>query len=193
MGTLPFSLTRSHLDLKRLFIQHNDLSGTFPPTMSNLKFLTDLLIEGNKFTGEIHGGLCEKNLNQGFFDQQVDSGVERDGCNSIACPVNAASMDGKYPCRPCGQEEFTPYLGHTGECYHQDEKNLLDTIFHKLNGPAWKENTGWGIDGIGPCDYLGVGCNGSGRVGSIDLKGMGLSGTLPREIGMLRQLIYLGM
>jgi len=194
MGTLPVvSLTQSHLDLSQIHIQHNDLSGTIPSGIANIKFLKELLIDGNKFTGELHENVCNLKLNKIANDWQGAEEIDQDACELIACPVNTASDDGRYPCKRCGAQKYTPYLGHNGQCSPSDEGVILNEVYHKTNGPAWRNHAGWGMDGVDKCDYAGVECNGSGHVMSLNLKGVGLTGTLPEEIGMLRQLQFLDL
>lgn len=193
MGTLPVvSLTQSHLDLSQIQIQHNDLSGAIPSGIANLKFLSELLIDGNKFTGELHENVCNLKLNEVPNDWQGENESDQDPCELIACPVNTASYDGRHPCKRCGAQEYTPYLGHNGQCSPSDESVILNEVYSKTNGPAWRNNAGWGMDGVDKCDYAGVECNDSDHVMTLNLKGMGLTGTIPEEIGMLRQLQFLG-
>jgi len=189
MGTIPLSLTREGLSLIQLFIQHNDLSGTVPTALTNLKFMKDLYIDGNKFTGDVPSSLCLMNLNT----HSVNNGAEgRDGCNSIACPVNTVSPEGVFPCNLCGGQGYSPYLGHDKTCYHMNEKILLDIFYDKTNGPSWKDSLGWGVDNVGVCKYKGVQCNGSGHIVVLDLSNNGLMGEIPEDIGMLRHLRVLG-
>jgi hypothetical protein len=193
MGTIPLSLTREGLSLLQLFIQNNDLSGTVPTALSNLKFMKDLYIDGNKFTGDVPSSLCLMKLNSHFIDGDGDGdGDGRNGCNSIACPINTVSPEGVFPCTPCGDQGHSPYLGHDKMCYHMNEKIILGIFYEKTNGPGWKDSSGWGVDKVEVCYYKGVQCNTSGHIVVLDLSNNGLIGEVPEEIGMLRHLRVLG-
>jgi len=192
MGTFPISLTRDDIGLVQLFLEHNDLSGTVPASLANLKHIKDLFIDGNKFTGYVPPSLCTLGLNQDFVIANGEEQDGRNGCNSIACPVNTVSKEGVFPCIECGSQGYSPYLGHDGRCFHLNEKILLDIIYDKTNGPMWHDSRGWGVDNVGVCNYKGIECNGAGHVIVIDLSNNGLFGSIPEEIGMLRHLEVLG-
>ena len=189
MGTIPTSLTRENMELVQIFFEHNDLSGTIPAAMANLKNIQDFYIDGNKFTGSVPDSLCALGLNQNFRTDATTEGMN--GCNAIACPVNTQSKEGIFPCKSCGSQGFSPYLGHS-QCYHMNEKKILEIFYDKTNGPMWKDSSGWGVDNVGVCNYRGVQCNGAGHVIVLDLSNNGLSGTIPEELGMLRNLEVLG-
>lgn len=191
MGTIPKSLTREGLSLAQLFMEHNDLSGTVPADLANLRYLTDLYVDGNKFTGHVPPSICALSLNQNFVNKSEEG---RDGCNSVACPVNNYSPDGDgvFPCTPCPPQGFTPYIGHDKSCYPRNEKKILDHFYEHTNGPTWRDSSGWGVDNVSVCGYLGVECNNSGHVVSLKLANNGLSGQITDDLGMLEHLQILG-
>lgn len=121
-------------------------------------------------------------------DNNENEEIVRDGCTSVACPMNTASLTGVYPCRQCGTQGFDWYVGHIGKCLHMNEKVLLDKIYEATNGPSWREGTGWTLSAVDKCAYSGVECNASDRVIAINLSDHGLSGTIPQEFGMFRYL-----
>lgn len=152
--------------------------------------LTICSLSGNKLTGAVPLPLCHLSLNENLFDENdtiSESGL-RDGCNSIACPINSASLTGVYPCVACGDQGYDWYVGHVGKCLHLNEKILLDKIYDQTNGPMWKEGTGWTLSHVDKCAYSGVECSTSGHVTAINLTDHGLSGQIPPEFGMFRYL-----
>lgn len=193
IGTIPPSLTRSDGALIQLFLEKNFLSGTVPIGLADLPNLKDLYIDENKFTGSLPQELCNENLNQGFFEGTKYDSPDRDGCESVSCPVNSQSREGVYPCYPCSALTMNPFLGRVGRCYTSDEKKILDKLYDECGGVEWKSTYGWGLDNVSECDYEGVTCNRSGRVVNITLADHGLTGSLPEEIGFLRHLEILNL
>lgn len=194
-STIPPSLTRTDSKLIQLFLEGNYLSGTVPVALADLPDLKDLFIDENKFTGTLPNEICKQNLNQDFFEGTEYDGDDRDGCTSIACPVNTMSREGIYPCYPCPDQVVNPYLGRVGRCYHQNQKIILRILYDNCGGDKWnydedetKVLNGWGVDEVPVCEYDGIECNNAGNVVNITLPGVGLVGKIPEEIGLLRHL-----
>lgn len=191
IGTIPRTLTRGELSLVDLNLSNNDLSGTIPTGFSNIRYLKNFQITGNKLTGSVPLPLCHLSLNDNLFegnDTPDEQGGIRDGCTSIACPMNSASLTGVHPCLECGDQGFDWYVGHVGKCLHLNEKILLDKIYEKTNGPMWKEGTGWTLTQVDKCSYSGIECSTSGHVTAINLTDHGLTGPIPEEFGLFRYL-----
>lgn len=193
IGTIPPSLTRSDSKLVQVFLEGNKLSGTVPVSFSDLKYLQNLYIDENKFTGTIPEELCNLNLNHDFFEGTEFDTPDRDGCESIACPVNTMSKEGVLPCYPCGVQVINPFLGKAGRCFHQNERIILTSFFEETGGLEWESSTGWGITDAPQCQFEGVSCNSAGHVTNITLIGNGLKGTIPEELGLLRHLRVLNL
>lgn len=193
VGTIPPSLGHDNLKIVQLFLEHNRLSGTVPASLADLPGLVDLFLDGNKFTGSIPRDLCVLKLNDDFFqgDYAVDEG--RDGCNSIACPVNTVSKEGVHPCFQCGPQGFNPYLGRNGRCYQRNEKMILDILYDRTEGPMWLGGAGWGISDVEKCNYEGIACNSAGHVENITLSSLNMQGKIPDELGYLKHLRYLDL
>lgn len=85
-------------------------------TMKGPQFLINALkYTGNKFTGTVPQEVCDRNFNGQWFSGHP-SGIGRDGCTSVACPVNTeAKHQGVYPCTPCAELFLNPYIG-SNEC-----------------------------------------------------------------------------
>jgi hypothetical protein len=76
-------------------------------------------------------------------------------------------------------------------CTHPDYPSL-EKLYIATEGDGWANNDGW-LDNCEPCSWTGVGCDENDRVTSIVLRGNGLSGSLPTEIGALDQLRLLNL
>ena len=91
-----------------------------------------------------------------------------EGCTSVSEPVYAVD------CKGC--------LGDSRE----SDSLALDACYEKLNGPAWRIQTGW--DGTAPLSgWQGVALK-DGRVSSLRLPENGLSGIIPSELGCLNRM-----
>ena len=121
MGTIPFSFSRDDSKIQSLNFELNRLSGTVPAGLADIPPLKELFIDGNKLTGSVPRSLCRLNLNEDYF-RGNENATGRDGCTSIACPVNTVSQDGVYPCQECKKQGWSPYLGHNKRCYYLDER-----------------------------------------------------------------------
>jgi hypothetical protein len=76
-------------------------------------------------------------------------------------------------------------------CAHPDYPSL-EKLYLATEGDDWVDNDGWLTD-CEPCDWKGIGCDENSRVTSIILRGNGLVGSLPTEIGDLDQLRLLSL
>lgn len=192
MGTIPYSLSRDTSKLYQIFLQHNALSGTLPVGLADIPMLKELFIDDNKFTGTVPSALCKLNLNGELFEgKEKEEG--RDGCNSIACPAGTVSEEGMWPCVPCPQQGFSPYIGRSKQCFHLDERMILLRLYDQTAGPKWDGGEGWNVAEVSKCQMEGVYCNSAGNVVNITLSSMGLRGTIPDELGYLRHLKHLNL
>ena len=73
----------------------------------------------------------------------------------------------------------------------QDEqRRVLETIYHGLGGENWTDDTGWLTDAP-LSEWHGVTVNSEGLVTHLDLTSNGVSGTVPEEISQLTSLVHL--
>lgn len=163
-------------------------SGTVPALFSDVPKLSDFYVDGNKLTGTIPEGICEKGLNKDFFDKTGTNNENH--CEDIACPTNTASSDGIGPCVPCDPGLYTPYLGWDKECMDISEDIILDTFYAHTSRLGW--TTPWDAN-INHCDQPGITCDMQNHVTEINLKGFGLTGTIPEVIGFLEYLRVLDL
>jgi hypothetical protein len=138
--------------------------------------LRDLYIDGNKLTGTVPEFLCRDTLNADFFTTTT-SNKDRNLCDSVTCRAGTVSDQGVFPCRNCNSTLMLahPYLGQKGECDNWTETRIVNVLLRQNKQSA--------------CDYTdSVTCNTDGKVTKIVARGLGLTGTLPDELGLLRFL-----
>ncbi|WP_020567967.1 T9SS type A sorting domain-containing protein [Neolewinella persica] len=71
-------------------------------------------------------------------------------------------------------------------CAHPDYSSL-EELYNATGGDDWANNNGW-LTSCEPCTWAGIGCDENNRVTSIILRGNGLTGALPVDIGDFDQL-----
>ncbi len=201
-GTLPPRFSDS---LKELHVQNNQLTGTVPAAMATMSGLQVLLVHNNRLTGAIPEALCSLRLNTAFFATDSSTGVDEDGigrrrrldtgerlgCSSIACPAGFFSATGQYPCTTCEDRAMNPYLG-ASNCNQFAQGEILDIFHRSTGGEKWSDRS-WNDTKVPMCSRTGVTCNGEGSVVGLNLRGQGLSGTLPLELGFLPNLVELDL
>mmetsp|Transcript_41344 Transcript_41344/g.62698 ORF Transcript_41344/g.62698 Transcript_41344/m.62698 type:complete len:238 (+) Transcript_41344:894-1607(+) len=171
-----------------------------PPTYNSMIILFEIFVlaktlmkKGNKLTGKVPRDLCRSEINSDFF-WGIPEDEGRDYCDSIACPVNTAAFEGVFPCKPCTDKYFNPYLGRYGDCIDLNQGDILRKFYEATSiSGAWKGDVNWADESIHECRYTGVICDNSGHVISINLQGRGLTGTIPEEIGFLQYLQVLNL
>jgi len=185
-GTVPSSLGSA--SLLELWVQENLLSGTIPADISDLDNLFNFYVDGNQFTGTVPKDLCRDTLNADFF-KNAPKAKDRDYCQSIACPTGFVSEQGIFPCTACPQTYFNPYIGRVGYCIDISQHDILMALYDSADGKEWTNmKVPWSADDEYYCGYTGVSCDNKNNVIGIDLKGRGLSGTIPEELGFLQFL-----
>ena len=131
----------------------------------------------------------KRESNSGSTRKLVGMSDERNGCNSIACPVGQYSSkikDGAYPCVPCDEGMIAPYIG-SSKCFSIDEWNILNEFHRSTDSISWLNDSVW-TDKMPPCDRTGVTCNRNNKVRSIRLPNMNITGTISPMLGFLRHL-----
>lgn len=185
MGSIPPQIAMPNAILEELWLYENYMSGTIPASLADLPKLFDFYIDGNKFTGTVPNELCNETINAEFFGNAEEKEKAFDFCESIACPPGYVSLEGTYPCAPCPDGTFSPYLGHKDNCYSTDPSKIMEELKVATDGNSWV--TKWGKTS-NYCTLSGVICNANKEITAIDLKGNGLKGSLPSSIGFLRFL-----
>lgn len=196
-GTLPSNVTGS---IQELRLEKNLLTGTIPPSYSAaMPDLEVLLIHNNRLIGTIPQNLCTLDLNFGYITNVVvgnndnsnryrrTSELLQDECSAIACPQHYRSDTGQAPCFPCENNSINPYLGATA-CLNLTQDDILD-IVAEVNFGVTSKYPLWGINPT--CSREGVTCDENGNVQRLRLIDLGLTGTLPLELGFLPHLVEL--
>lgn len=187
MGTIPPEIARRDSPLEELWLQQNLLSGTIPAALADLKALFNFYIDGNKFTGTVPDQLCRQEINEDFFDKS-NLVENRDYCDSIACRPGYVSYEGVFPCSPCNDTYYNPYLGRIGSCIDMIEEDILDNIYDSARGEDWVGGVNWNTPNIPKCAKTGITCDDNDNIIAINLKNKGLRGSIPESIGFLQFL-----
>jgi len=203
MGTIPTEFSEeTSSSLEELWLQNNQLTGTIPPSIGEMSTLFNFYVDGNKLTGAVPSSLCRPDINADFF-QHLESSPspphgedppsptmeDRNYCDSIACPAGTVSLEGVYPCRPCQNSYSNPYLGRVNQCIDLVELDILRSFYVATMGNQWiNMETPWDLQQGTYCEQEGIECGNHGNVISLKLKGKGLRGTIPEEIGFLKYL-----
>lgn len=144
-------------------------------------------IDGNKFTGSVPDQLCRKEINEDFFEG-LEYEEDRNYCDSIACSSGFVSFEGVFPCSPCNETFYNPYLGRIGSCIDMREEDILDDIYDAARGEDWVGGVNWNNPTIPKCSKTGIACDDNDNIIGINLKNKGLRGNIPESIGFLRFL-----
>lgn len=124
--------------------------------------------------------------------REEDPTETRDGCSSIACPAGYKSRgdnnkDGVFPCELCENHSLNPYIG-SNRCFEINQDTIMKIFYNSTNGPEWVGGENWPDSSVPTCEKEGVTCNNKGDVISIVLPYLGLTGTLPGQLGFLSHL-----
>lgn len=139
----------------------------------------------NRLTGQLPDEMCRTEVNSDFVEATTATAV-MGKCDTIACPSGSISLEGMYPCSTCDTRKH-PYLGQRAEaCRTWSQSDILKMFYRSTTKyGAWKRgNEVWMDDSIDVCEFAGITCDG-GNVVKIELSNMGLSGTIPGELGFL--------
>lgn len=191
-----------------MFVSDNKLTGTVPQELCdedlNEAFFDDLDDENVDQTYDDLYGTNRRLRNRSANGRrrlssrrlrEGDPTETRDGCTSIACPAGYQSRgdnnkDGVFPCEKCESEHLNPYIG-SNKCFEINQDVVLQIFHNATNGKAWAGGQNWVDAGVPTCQKEGVSCNDNGDVTSIVLPDLGLSGSLPAELGFLSHLTTL--
>jgi hypothetical protein len=74
---------------------------------------------------------------------------------------------------------------------HLIQRYVLAVIYYSLGGEKWPFASSWLSGTSSECEYPGVACNDNGVITTIALVASGLTGSIPKEIGLLDDLNFL--
>ena len=202
--------------LKQLALSGNNLSGSIPSRLGNLRYLVHLNLNGNRLSGSIPQELGNLTLLETLYlnNNQLTGEIPNTlGSRIYRIEVmyihNNSSLQG---CIPRSLESVTGIdraLGNRGgtnlagfcsilELEKADieiaEKSVLLELYFETNGQKWL-----GIDGatwditIPLRQWDGVTTNQEGRVTELWLGGKNLVGGIPSSLGQLEMLTYLDL
>lgn len=86
---------------------------------------------------------------------------------------------------------FLP-LASVDQCIDLKEIDILDIFYEATGGDDWTD-VSWQIQDKLYCELEGITCGNHGNIIALRLKGKGLRGTIPEEIGFLRYLEQLDL
>ena len=154
------------LDLGR-----NGLVGRLPRTMGQLARLAALRIGGNPaLSGRLPSSLVDLSLRELHYPG-----------TGLCVPVE-----------PAFREWLNALSSHEGTgvgCEALSDRDILEIVYDATGGPNWTNRKNWLTDQ--PLDeWHGVSVDNSGRVTSLILRDNNLSGSIPPELGSLKNLEY---
>jgi len=115
-------------------------------------------------------------------------------CMLLGVALHARVQDN---CAASANTEST--CGAPNEKIPPEERQALIALYNATGGPQWKDNSGWLGEPGTECEWHGITCNyveprGVGRtVVVIGLGQNNLAGTIPLELGQLKNLWYLDL
>uniref|UniRef100_A0A7S1FLX5 Leucine-rich repeat-containing N-terminal plant-type domain-containing protein n=1 Tax=Corethron hystrix TaxID=216773 RepID=A0A7S1FLX5_9STRA len=136
--------------------------------------LRDLLLEGNRFVGEVPPSLCPARRWGGRVPASA-VGVIIYGCDGVLCPMGTYHSEGRAeekfgPCRPCPEGQTTTYLGSSTCSLQATQRDALAMLYRTAGGEEhWdpKKRKRWGEEGVNECEWEGVTCDADGVVESL--------------------------
>ena len=146
----------------------NGLSGHLPDALGRLPSLKELRIGDNDLAGRLPLSLTAVRL------QALDYRG-----TSMCVPDNAGFR--------AWLAGIPRHSGTGAECGPRTERELLEGLYRNTRGPSWSESGGWLTDAA-LAEWEGVETNAAGQVVALRLRGRGLSGSLPEELGGLSEL-----
>ncbi len=157
-----------------LDLERNGLSGGLPASLGTLARMTELRIGGNTaLSGPLPLSL-------------------------VALSLRALHYQGTGLCAPSParfQEWLNAIPSHEGTgatCAPLADREILEVVYESLGGPGWTNSDNWLTDRpLG--DWYGVEVDAQGRVVNLRLHYNGISGSIPRELGSLKHLVWLSL
>ncbi len=146
----------------------NGLSGSLPQALGQLVGMTQLKIGSNALSGRLPVSLAELPLE------------EFDYANTSLCVVDD-------PAFASWLEGIGVHRGTGAQCPPLTERDILGLLYANTGGAGWSDQEGWFTDAP-LSQWHGVETDANGRVVALSLRGNGLTGSIPAELGQLPEL-----
>ncbi len=157
------------LDLSR-----NGLAGRLPGSLGELAHMTELRIAGNTgLSGRLPLSLAGLSLRALHY-----AGTE------LCAPVDTSFQ--------AWLNAIPSHEGTGAECAPPSDRDILVALYEATGGPYWVNSSNW-LTKAPLQDWHGVAVDGEGRVSHLSLRGNGLRGPIPRELGSLTSLTVLSL
>ena len=215
-GAIPAWLgDLSHL--RRLYLSWNHLSGPIPRELGNLPELEELYLWSNRLEGQVPVELANLTRLKGLLlaRNPALTGPLPPALGTLphlqSVTVDSTGLSGPIPGEFVGLRLLRFEWADSKLCAPLDHafQAWLETIPTRLEGPpcvadalaalyeaaggsGWTNAGNW-LTEAPVSEWHGVSANADGRVTALDLRGNGLAGTVPPEIGVLRDLTRLDL
>ncbi len=154
--------------VSELDLAGNGLSGHVPDALRLLAGLTELRIGDNALVGRLPLSLVGLPLEEFDYDGTslctADDPVFREWVNGIP-----------------------RHIGTGVQCPPLTDRDVLEQLYRSADGRYWNQSAGWLTD-VPLAQWQGVETDAAGQVVGLRLRGYGLSGSLPAELGQLSEL-----
>ena len=179
-----------------LSLSNNELEGNIPPEIGNLNNLGSITLSNNQLEGNIppeFGRLTRLKSLSVEHNAKLAGPIPRE---LIRIPLEDISLHGTQLCVP-SDDAFTAWLAGIGTkfgikpCEDEPEesadRDALVALYNATDGPNWTNNTNWLSDRpLG--EWHGVTTDDGKMVIELYVVNNNLTGTLPAEIGRLRNI-----
>ena len=165
-GAIPPELGRLD-NLEELKLYGNYLSGPIPPELGRLEDLETLLLNGNSLVGAIPPELARlSGLSEIYL-----AGNYLTGCPPPELwDIPANDLENLNPSACASPRQIA------------SDRAALAALYEAAGGEGWLDSDNWLSDA--PLDqWYGVAADATSRVSGLDLRGNGLSGVIPPELG----------
>ena len=180
--------------LRWFIVRDNALTGPIPTTLARIKTLELLSVKGNQLTGPLPSDIGDATalLHVEFQDNSLQ-GLLPASMTNLAPRV--FRYGGTELCAPRAAA-FSRWLETVGRVQAQDcppsrhDRLVLTQLYEAMGGSGWTRKDGW-LSDASVSQWAGVTTDTNGRVTGLNLRNNGVTGSVPYELGYLRELVDL--